>query len=318
MNFWRIVSTAIAFALFVTPASAGPGGMAIPDLGSDFTGMSALEPSSAFFDDGGWLVFSIPAVGDVLYGCPSLSSESRECKPVVLPIRGVGSTLERWFIDPATGSAWFKVSAPPMGDFVLACFDPRAAPYCTAVDIENRPPGVTLSRLGAGGTAGGGTGAGGLLPQPGTSPSPGPNSIEPCADAKAASCNPATFWMAAALPIPGPVNLYACGGLDDQPACRLAISGLGFIEAESFGLEKLTERPRDEGGVVVVVGSVASGSSAEEAGLRDGDVVLTASGFELLSAAHLKGLLLQVPVGESIRLEIEGRGLVKLTRDRRD
>ena len=147
---------------------------------------------------------------------------------------------------------------------------------------------------------------------------PDPSSIEPCADAEVASCNPATFWMAASLPIPGPVNLYACGGLDDQPACWLAISGLGFVEGESFGLEKLSERPRAEDGVSVVVGSVAADSAAERAGLRDGDVVLTASGFDLLSAAHLRGLLLQVPVGDSIRLEVAGKGLVKLTRERRN
>jgi hypothetical protein len=109
------------------------------------------------------------------------------------------------------------------------------------------------------------------------------------------------------------VSLYVCGGLEKEPACLVAVSGLDFIEAEDFGIQKLSKVRTSRGGIGIVIGVVATGSVAEEY-LREGDVVTSAAGFELLFPAHLKGLLMQVPVGDSIRLEVEGKGLVKLTR----
>jgi hypothetical protein len=317
------IGVALVYALVATVAYAGPAALG---PSSDFTGVRAPESSAAYFADGGWLVFSVPLVGDLLFACPALTSKEPRCQSVVLPIRGVSSAIERWYLDPDTGSAWFKISAPPMGEYLLACFDPHGAAYCNLVDIEERPPLAVLTRLDAEGAADS-AGLLGALPIPvasGGGPSVlGSPDDEPCADSDGRDCNPSTFWMAAALVVPGPVNLYACGGLDTEPVCRLAVSGLSFIQAENFGLQKLSighPKGGDDGAVIgdaVVIGGVAAGSVAERAGLRDGDVVTSAAGFELLSAAHLRGLLSQVPVGDSIRLEVEGKGLVKLTRESR-
>ncbi len=309
----------LALALFASllsaPALAGPGGLPTPAMGSDFSPLPAKQTTSAYFEEGGWLVYTIPVAGDVLYACPPLAHPSPECRSVVLPVRSVGSVLESWFIDPSTGAAWFKISAPPLGDFLLACFEPQSAPHCTLVEIEDRPPLATLTRLEAEGDE---TNAGGLdsIPPPGgisgsrliASGTPGRS------EGSGASSNPPRFWMTAALPTPGPVTLYACSGLDEKPACSVAVAGLQFLEAEDFGFQKLSRVRLPSGRTGVVVGGVAAGSVAEEEGIREGDVVTAAAGFELLFPAHLKGLLAQVAVGESIRLEVEGTRLVKLTR----
>ena len=313
---------ALLAGLLISPASAAPLGLSAPDLGSAFDGLSAPGVSPAYFEDGGWLIFSVPVVGDVLWACPPLANSDPECISVILPIRGAGSAIERWFIDPESGAAWFKISVPPAGDFLLACYEPTVSPHCNLVPIEDRPPSAALSRLDAqpvGQSSGKG---GGLLPIPGGAAEPSLTPIDPpglpCVDGGAADCNSPMFWMTAALPVPGPVNLYVCGGLREEPRCTLAIRGLDLVEAEDFGVQKLSAGPKRGGATAVVIGAVVSGSIADRAGLREGDVVTSAAGFELLFPAHLRGLLLQVPVGNSIRLEVEGKGLVKLTRKARE
>lgn len=296
-----LASLLAGLLMYCTPAIAGPGGLATPEANSKFGALPPIEPSPAYFEDGGWLVLTVPVVGDLLYACPPLGSPSPNCKSVVLPIRGPGSTLERWFIDPTSGAAWFKISVPPMGDYLLACFEPQGSPHCTLVEIERKPEVATLSRLRA--ETDGGGGPGGLVPFP-----PKPGSSTP----GSGEANASAFWMTAALPVPGPVTLYACGGLDNGPTCRIALQGLDLIGAEDFGIQKLSAGSRG-----VVIGGIATNSVAERAGLREGDVVSSAAGFEILFPAHLKGLLSQVPVGDSIRLEVVGKGLVKLTRESR-
>jgi hypothetical protein len=84
--------------------------------------------------------------------------------------------------------------------------------------------------------------------------------------------------MAASLPIPGPVNLYACGGLEVEPTCRLAVAGMDYIEADAFGLDKLSGAETPAGRTAVTIDRVASGSVAERAGLKEGDLVSNRSG----------------------------------------
>lgn len=298
------------------PALAGPGGLPTPALGSDFDALPAAQSTPAYFEKGGWLVFTVPVVGDVLYACPPLAFGEPDCMSVVLPIRSIGSALEPWFIDASTGAAWFKISVPPMGDFLLACFDPQGAPHCKLAEIEDRPPLAALSRLGT--VEPGGGGVGGLLPFPQASgASSQPSSAGGGFPGSPEGVNAPVFWTTAAIPTPGPVTLYACGGIDKEPACRVAVSGLDIINADDFGLQKLSEVRTASGKIGVAIGGVAADSVAEQAGLREGDVVTTAAGFELLFPVHLKGLLSQVPVGDSIRLEVHTKGLIKLTRESR-
>ena len=304
MNLQIIASATFVAALLSTKAFASPAGLPTPDVNSDFGALLPVETTPAYFEDGGWLVFTVPVVGDLLYACPPLGSPDPNCKSVVLPIRGPGSTLERWYIDPSSGAAWFKISVPPMGDYLLACFEPQGAPHCALVEVERRPTVATLSQLKA--KSDGEGGLGGLVPFPAK---PGSSTPPPAGPGEA---NASAFWMTAALPVPGPVTLYACGGLDKGPTCRVALQGMALIEAEDFGIQKLSS---GSGGVVV--GGVATNSVAERAGLREGDVITSAAGFEILFPAHLEGLLSQVPVGDSIRVEVERKGLVKLTRESR-
>jgi len=302
-------------SLFCSSVLAAPGGLPASAVGSEFEAVPAEQSTPAYFETGGWLVFSVPVAGDLLFACPPLAGPDPDCASVVLPIRTIGSEIQPWFIDEDSGAAWFKISVPPMGDFLLACFDPKGAPYCQLPEIEDRPPTATLQRLGTVGDAE--AGGAGLLPLPmptaGSVPLPASSAGDGCG-ASPSGCNSPLFWMTASLPTPGPVTLYACGGLDKEPACRVAVSGLDYIDAEDFGLQKLSQVETGSGGVGVAIGGVVADSVAAEAGLREGDVVTAAAGFELLFVAHLKGLLSQVAVGDSIRLEIEGRGLIKLTR----
>lgn len=302
MDSRGITSVVLLLGLAWSTAGAAAGLLPGASTTSDFEAFPPAPPTPAFFEDGGWLVFSVPVIGDVLYACPPLEGQSPTCESVILPIRGPGSTLQRWFVDPDTGAAWFKTSVPPMGDYLLACYDPGGSPYCKLAIIEDRPGGATLARLGVGSE---GADSGLLaLPTSGTTAAPADNQPEQ---------NSAEFWMTAALPAPGPVTLYACGALEKEPGCRVAVAGLSLVDAEDFGIQKLAASSSG-----VVVEGVKGGSVADRAGLREGDVITAAAGFELLSPAHLKGLLAQVPVGGTIRLEVEGSGLIKMTRRARD
>ena len=275
-------------------------------------GVQPADVSDAWFAGGGWLVLSIPLVGDVLQACPTLAADDPSCESVLLPMRGPGASLEPWFVHPETGSAWFMVSVPTLGDWLLACYEPAGAAWCSLVEIEERPDLASLSMLERR------TGDEGGLPislpgQGAPAPTGGLDAGVPCDASADLDCNPAAFWMEASLPGAGAVALYACAGLDDKPACHLAASTLAFVDAKPFGLRDL-EVVRTRSGVQIKVGEVASGSAAYIAGLRGGELITTAAGFELHSPLQLKGLLDQVPVGESVRLEVEGKGLVKLTR----
>ena len=120
---------------------------------------------------------------------------------------------------------------------------------------------------------------------------------------------------------PGPVNLYACRGLAARDAeCTLAINALTFVQREDFGLSKLEavevgkKKKRKTG---ILVGKIAEGSAAAQAGLNPGDVIVKAGGFKLYSPLHLKGILTQIAAGKKIKLTLAGGETVTLKRVRK-
>ncbi len=297
-------------ALGPAPASA----LKIPGLpSSDFNSLEGAEKTDAHFEAGGWLIHSIPIVGDLLYGCPSLNTEDPGCTLVVLPIRTPGTSIEKWYLNPDTGAAWMKVAAPPLGDYVFACFNPGRDPYCDHVRLKARPPAAGLERFDAGDAGGGG-----LLPI--ALPGLGGGGD---ADASAADTedegppHPEAFWLKASLMVPGPVNLYACRGLNSDPRCELAINALTFIQRADFGMSKLETVQDSKKKKGVAVGKVAEGSAAAKAGISEGDVIVKAAGFKLYSALHLKGLLAQIAAGKSIKLALDSGDDVTMKRKRK-
>ncbi len=298
--------------LAFSPLSASAAALKVPGIpSSDFNSLEGADKTDAHFETGGWLIHSIPVAGDLLYGCPSLGSKDPNCDLVVLPIRTPGTTIEKWYLNPDTGAAWMKVAAPPLGDYVFACYSPGKDPYCVHVKLKDRPPAAGLERF-----DGADSGGGGLLPIP--VPSLGGGDSGAAEDnVEKELLHPEAFWLKASLIVPGPVNLYACRGLNGDPKCELAINALTFIEREHFGMSKLETVQIGKKKKGVLIGKVADGSVASRAGIMEGDVIVKAAGFKLYSALHLKGLFAQIAAGKKIEVELNSGDAVELKRKRK-
>ena len=123
------------------------------------------------------------------------------------------------------------------------------------------------------------------------------------------------MWLSAAVAVPGPINLYACRGLDGDPECRLTIPDWFLIDREDLGFKKIDEVDLSEGSSKycgILVDDVDEGSIVEESDIRIGDVITHVGGFPIKNAKHFKGLLSQFPATYSIPIELEGGDRVRL------
>lgn len=132
-------------------------------------------------------------------------------------------------------------------------------------------------------------------PAPGTAPTPAPS--------------PAAPWVAAPPPPPAPPTPYIAQswkapGLLFSPQASQSYLGVHLIEVG-------TERARELGmkepyGVEIM--SVASGSPAEKAGIRKGDVVIRYRGQRVEGQEQLVRLVRETPVGRQVELGVFRNG----------
>jgi len=115
--------------------------------------------------------------------------------------------------------------------------------------------------------------------------------------------------------MPGPVNLYACRNLDNNPECRLTVPDYLLIDREVIGLKKVDEVDLRDGSdkyCGIIVDEVTEGSAAEEAGININDVIVAVSGFPIKNEKHFFGLMSQFPATYAIPIELESGDRVRI------
>lgn len=284
--------------LFAVPASAAPKIGVLPSGSFDIFTIDA--------GGGGWVIHKIPIKGDLLWGCQDVKDVTR-CNPVPLPDFMPGTSLEFIHIDNKTQAAWLKVTAPPFGDSLMACYEPESnQPRCSKVKLEAAPPVASLDRIwpayaGDDAADSGGGGGGGLLGGLGGGAPAGPSNA-----ARIEGASASNMWLTASIPVPGPVNLYACRGLASEPECQLAVPDVYQVLRADVGFKKISSVTNKKGRFVgVKVEEVVEGSAAFRAKIRPGMLIVKIGGFPLKNEAHFKGLLTQWPATYEIPVELK-------------
>jgi len=262
---------------------------------------------------GGWVIHKIPIKGDLLWGCGDVRRVER-CNPVPLPDFMPATSLDFIHIDDKTQAAWLKVTVPVLGDSLMACYDPEGSPRCEKITLEAAPPVVAIDRIwpayksegAAGQSASGRGGPLGALA----------GAVAPSGPSKAARIEPASkgaMWLTASIPVPGPVNLYACRNLSSSPECQLAVPDVYQVLREDVGFKKVSSATNSKGRFAgVVVEEIVEGSAAHRAKIRLGQVIVKVGGFPLKNSAHFKGLLTQWPATYEIPITLRGGDVVNL------
>ncbi|GEM_PF-3525117 len=302
--------TAVLAALFMLAptASANP-------FGGGGGGVMAAGDFEVYSQDdqgGGWVIHKIPVKGDLLWGCGDVATVER-CDPVPLPDFMPATSLTFLHIDKDTMAAWLRVSVPAFGDSLMACYSPEDKPRCEEVKLKLAPPMTELKRVwpdyetpagAAAAPAAGGGMMGGLM---------GGGDSGPPKGALLEDGSKGNMWLSAGIIVPGPVNLYACIDLNDDPKCTLAIPDIYQIRRANVGFKKVSAVENSKGKVIgILIEELDEGSAAMRAKLKPGDVIKRVGGFRLKSVAHFKGLLTQWPATYKIPVELKDGDLVKI------
>lgn len=269
---------------------------------------SSFEVFATDGEGGGWVINHIPIRGDMLWGCADLSRVD-ECEFVPLPDFVPATQLDFLHVTEDSQAGWLRVRVPVVGDFLMACYDPETNPSCKKIDLELRPPLAGLEREWPGydNAALADTGGGPMAMLTGGGPAaPGPDgAIEPA--------KKGDMWLSASLKLPGPVNLYACRGLEGSPECELTIPDFFLIDREDIGFKKVSEEYNNADQVIGVrVEDIEEGSAADKADVRIGDVLVSVDGFPIKNDKHFKGLIAQYPATFSFYVELENGDKLKV------
>jgi len=240
---------------------------------------------------GGWTVHRLPGRGDTLWGCADVREEPKACVQVFFAAWRTGTQLEVIHVSDTSQAMWLRLHAPGWGDTLLACYDPETRPRCAPIPLELFPRRASLGRVWppyAG-------------PEEGGHPDGDPRQrVEPVSKG--------AMWIEAGANVPGPVNLYACVGLDDgEPRCRMGLPNLLRIERQGLGFRRLQDARPDrsspsEGAVVVKLDEDSAGFAA---GLREGDVIVAVGGFTALDARTVQELAKQYPAGTAVPFDLQ-------------
>jgi hypothetical protein len=288
-------------------AVAGP----IPGLGGPKPGFEVFSTDNK---GGGWVIHHMPGRGDTLWGCKDLATVT-DCTQVFFSEWKTASKMRFLHVTDKSQKGWLVLSAPAMGEYLYACQDPEGTPACRLMELELRPPMAKFDRT---------------WPQY--------DCKFECGD-KAGSCaetlpetdarrvietvDKADFLMEAAPVAPGPVNLYACKGLESSPTCELTVPNWLTLDREDVGISKMEdiEVEAADGSVTfgpgVLVSKVDEESVAWTAGLREGMVILKVGAFDTNKAAHARYLMLQYPALSKIPLTMSDGKVVELTPNRK-
>lgn len=248
---------------------------------------------------GGWTVHRLPGRGDTLWGCADVREESKACVQVFFGAWRTGTQLEVVHVTDSSQAMWLRLHAPGWGDTLLACYDPESRPRCTPVALDLWPTRATLARVWPPY----------LGPEEGGFAEGDPRRrVEPA--------DKAAMWVQAGSNVPGPINLYACVGLEEgAPRCRVGLPNLLRIERQGLGFRRLQDARPDrsapsEGALVV---KLDEQSAAFVAGLREGDVIVGIGGFPAADARTVQELTRQYPAGTPFDVALKDGRTVQVT-----
>jgi hypothetical protein len=281
--------------------------LSVPSFALPLPGIGGPPPGFQVFsvDDqgGGWVIHHMGGRGDTLWGCADLTAVD-ECQQVYFNEWKTATKLEFLHVTDATQMGWLKLSAPGMGDYLLACTDPEGAPSCTAVDLELRPPLASYKRIW-----------------------PNKHCASECDEAFSSLPEwdarriigpqiEATMWLQVGTKIGGSLNLYACRNLDSTPECELTLPNWLALDRENIGFKKLEdiENEADNGSVTygpgVMISKLNEGSVAWDAGLRETMIITKVGDYEVNRAKHARYLMLQFPANDGFMVTLQdGREL---------
>lgn len=261
---------------------------------------------------GGWVIHHIGGRGDTLWGCGDVGAVDT-CTQVYFNEWKTASKMEMLHVSRDSHNAWFKLSAPGLGDYLYACKDPEGTPVCTLIDLEMRPAAlVSLDRVWPGGecTTECDKGEGNPV-----------DKFDPryVIEDKAR----ADMWLEMGVKVPGPTNLYACRNLAGEAECKLAAPNWLAFDRENLGFKKIedikSEGPDGETiyGPGVLVSKVDEETVAYEAGIREGTVITKVGDFEVNRAAHATFMMLQYPALDTFTITLEDGSTKEITARRK-
>ncbi|MFM2160629.1 MAG: hypothetical protein RLZZ383_141 [Pseudomonadota bacterium] len=285
-------------------------GLAVAAVAVAWAGGGTSPPSGDFevfaVDDGGggWIAHHLTRRGDALWGCADVSVAAR-CQQVFFEAWAVGARIQVLHVDAQTQRAWVVLSAGGDADVLYACEAPEASPRCQAVPLELRPP---LARLHV------------AWPPPPTRlacEAPGCPFVPPTSPAlRVGPASAGQLWLEAAAPTAGAVNLYACRDLNGSPNCALSVPDWLAVDRGEIGVGRWEDiAVVDDAGVTtwgpgVRATRIDVGSAAAQAGLVDGDVVVSIGGFAVSRADHARAVIGQFPAMQEVSVGLaDGRTL---------
>ncbi len=253
---------------------------------------------------GGWIAHHLARRGDALWGCADVAVASR-CQQVFFEAWVVGARVRVLHVDAQTQRAWVVLSAAGESDVLYACTDPESAPRCAPVALELRPPLARLRVAWPTPPTVLACEAPGCPPLPAQSPS-----------LRVGSAAAGQLWLEAAAPTAGAVNLYACRDLNTAPTCALAVPDWLAVDRGEVGVGRWEDiAVVDAAGVTswgpgVRATRIDVGSAAAQAGLVDGDVVVSIGGFAVSRADQARAVLGQFPAMHEVVVGLaDGRTL---------
>ena len=287
-------------------ATAGP-------LGLGGGPKPGFEVFSVDAKGGGWIIHHMPGRGDTLWGCKDVSAVE-ECVQVYFNEWKTASKIKFIHVTDKSQKGWLVLTAPAMGDYLYACQDPEGAPACTLMEMELRPATASYDRVWPAYDCefecGDKTTCGETLPD---------------TDARRVieAADKGDMLLQTGIMIPGPVNLYACKGLETAPVCELTIPNWLALDREDIGLGSLEdiETESSDGTVTygpgVLIKKIDEESPAYAAGMREGDTILKVGPFEVSKATHARYMMLQYPAEQTLAFTMEDGKVIEIKINRK-
>ena len=276
------------------PGSSGPG--------------PGFEVFSTDAKGGGWIIHHMPGRGDTLWGCKDLAAVD-ECVQVFFNEWKTGAKIKFIHVTDKSQKGWLVLTAPAMGDYLYACQDPKGAPACTLMDLELRPATAKYNRVWP---------AYDCKFECGDKLTCGESLPDTDARRIIGPAEKGDMLLEAGIMIPGPVNLYACKGLESKPVCELTIPNWLALDRQDIGFKSLENIETEAADGTVTYGpgvrikKMDEASVAFEAGFREGQVITKIGPFETSKDTHARYLMAQWPAEQVLPITLEDGKVIEL------
>lgn len=291
----------VALGVMGVGMSLGTAAWAKGPLGLGPKGFESFSTDNA---GGGWVIHH-HVRGDTLWGCGDVGSVET-CTQVTFDAWRPTANMEMLHVTSNSQDAWFKLSSKGVGDTLYACSNPEGSPVCERIPLTDAPEVlVSLKRVWPRHACVEECGGEAPMSQDGAR-----QVIEPKAYAD--------MWLQLSVTGPGSANLYACRGLGKAPACVPAVPNWRVFDREDVGLSFSDIKVKNDDGSTtfgpgVLVKKLDDTKVGYEAGLREGDVVLTIGGYDVDRAGKASAMLAQFPAEQTFEVTRSSGAPVSIT-----